>query len=196
MTAYDGGNRISLGQVAVDDKSNEITAIPRLLRMIDIRKGIVTIDAMGTQTAIVDGIIRGKGDYCLAVKGNQGSLYEDIDLYFSDAKLLEKLAKTGQHYQTVEKARSQIERRDYSVSDDVNWLAERHPKWQKWRGIGMTKHTIDKDGAITEEVRYFILSFKKRRLSRPLRAVFEGIGQWKACTGCWMWFTVKITIRP
>lgn len=135
MTAYDGGNRISLGQVAVDDKSNEITAIPRLLRMIDIRKGIVTIDAMGTQTAIVEEIIRGKGDYCLAVKGNQGSLYEDIDLYFSDAKLLEKLAKTGQHYQTVEKARSQIERRDYSVSDDVNWLAERHPKWQKWRGI-------------------------------------------------------------
>lgn len=135
VTAYDGGNRISLGQVAVDDKSNEITAIPRLLRMIDIRKGIVTIDAMGTQTAIVEEIIRGKGDYCLAVKGNQGSLYEDIDLYFSDAKLLEKLAKTGQHYQTVEKARSQIERRDYWVSDDVNWLAERHPKWQKWRGI-------------------------------------------------------------
>ncbi|MGZ7224786.1 ISAs1 family transposase, partial [Streptococcus pyogenes] len=71
VTAYDGSNQISIGQVVVEEKSNEITAIPRLLRMIDIRKGIVTIDAMGTQTSIVDEIIKGKGDYCLAVKGNQ-----------------------------------------------------------------------------------------------------------------------------
>ena len=100
------------------------------------------------------------GDYCLAVKGNQGTLHEDIDLYFSDAKLLSKLTEKGCHYQTIEKARSQIEVRDYWVSHDVKWLSQRHPKWQKLRGIGMTKNTIDKDGIITEEVRYFILSFK------------------------------------
>lgn len=161
VTAYDGGNRISLGQVVVDDKSNEITAIARLLRKIDSRKGIVTIDAMGTQTDIVDEIIKGKADYCLAVKGNQGTLHEDISLYFSDAKILEKLEKKGLHYQTIEKAHSQIEVRDYWVSYDVKWLAERHPKWQKLRGIGMTKNRIDKDGVITEETRYFILSFKQ-----------------------------------
>lgn len=161
VTAYDGSNHLSIGQVVVDEKSNEITAIPRLLRMIDIRKGIVTIDAMGTQTDIVDEIIKGKGDYCLAVKGNQTTLLEDITLYFSDAKLFEKLVKKGQHYQTVEKARSQIEKRDYWVSYDVKWLSESHPKWQKLRGIGMTKNTIDKDGVLTEEVRYFIISFKK-----------------------------------
>lgn len=161
VTAYDGGNRISLGQVVVDDKSNEITAIPRLLRKIDSRKGIVTIDAMGTQTDIVDEIIKGKADYCLAVKGNQGTLHEDISLYFSDAKILENLEKKGVHYQTIEKARSQIEVRDYWVSYDVKWLADRHPKWQKLRGIGMTTNRIDKDGVITEETRYFILSFKE-----------------------------------
>lgn len=161
VTAYDGANHLSIGQVVVDEKSNEITAIPRLLRIIDIRKGIVTIDAMGTQTDIVDEIIKGKGDYCLAVKGNQTTLLEDITLYFSDAKLLEKLKQKGQHYQTVEKARSQIEKRDYWVSYDVKWLSESHPKWQKLRGIGMTKNTIDKDGVLTEEVRYFIISFKK-----------------------------------
>lgn len=161
VTAYDGVNRFSLGQVAVDEKSNEITAIPRLLRMVDIQKGIVTIDAMGTQREIVEEIIKGKGDYCLAVKGNQGTLHEDICLYFSDAKLLEQLKKKGQHVQTMEKARSQIEIRDYWVSYDVNWLSERHPKWQKLRGIGMTKNTIDKNGVLTEEVRYFIISFKK-----------------------------------
>lgn len=161
VTAYDGGNHLSLGQVVVDEKSNEITAIPRLLRLIDIRKGIVTIDAMGTQTEIADEIIKGKGDYCLAVKGNQVTLYEDISLYFRDAKLLEKLAKKGQHVQTTEKARSQIEVRDYWVSYDVKWLSERHPKWQKLRGIGMTRNMIDKDGEIREEIRYFILSSKQ-----------------------------------
>ncbi|HEM4671678.1 TPA: ISAs1 family transposase [Streptococcus suis] len=160
VTAYDGDNRISLGQVVVEEKSNEITAIPRLLRLIDIRKGIVTIDAIGTQAEIVDEIIKSKGDYCLALKGNQGSLHEDIDLYFSDAKLLSQLTEKGCHYQTIEKARSQIEERDYWVSHDVKWLSQRHPKWKKLRGIGMTKNTIDKDGIITEEVRYFILSFK------------------------------------
>lgn len=115
---------------------------------------------MGTQTDIVDVIISGKGDYCLAVKGNQGNLHEAIALYFSDARLLSKLTEKGCHYQTMEKARSQIEVRDYWVSHDVKWLSQRHPKWEKLRGIGMTKNTIDKDGIIMEEVRYFILSFK------------------------------------
>ncbi len=84
-----------MGQVSVEEKSNEITAIPRLLRMIDLQQGIVTMDAKGTQTDIVVEILQGKGDYCLAVKGNQGTLHEDIALYFSDAKLLEKLNKKG-----------------------------------------------------------------------------------------------------
>ncbi|MGX7776859.1 ISAs1 family transposase [Streptococcus pluranimalium] len=161
VTAYDGSKKISMGQVCVEEKSNEIKVIPRLLRMIDLRQGIVTMDAMGTQTDIVAEIIQGKGDYCLAVKGNQGTLHEEIALYFSDAKLLEKLKKKGQHYQTVETARSQIEIRDYWVSYDVNWLSERHPKWQKLRGIGMPQNTIDKDGVLSEEIRYFIISFKK-----------------------------------
>ncbi|HHJ5796731.1 TPA: ISAs1 family transposase, partial [Streptococcus pyogenes] len=100
-------HHLSLGQVAVEEKSNEIVAIPQLLRTIDIRKSIVTIDAMGTQTAIVDTIIKGKADYCLAVKGNQETLYDDIALYFSDVNLLEELQENAQYYQTVEKSRGQ-----------------------------------------------------------------------------------------
>lgn len=160
VTAYSTDNKISLSQVAVDEKSNEITAIPRLLRTIDIRKGIVTIDAMGTQTEIVDEIIKGKGDYCLTVKGNQGSLHEDIALYFSDAKLLDKLVQKGQHYQTIEKARGQIETRDYWISTNVRWLTQNHSKWQKLRGIGMTRNTVEKEGKVSQETRYFIFSFK------------------------------------
>lgn len=130
VTAYDGGNRISLGQVAVDDKSNEITAIPRLLRQLDLRKSVATIDAMGTQTEIADVIISGKCDYCLAVKGNQGTLHEDICLYFSDAKLLSKLSEKGCHYQSLEQAHSQIEVRDYWVSYDVPRPYEmEEPSW-------------------------------------------------------------------
>lgn len=83
------------------------------MHQLDLCKSIVTIDAMGTQTDIVDVIISGKGDYCLAVKGNQGNLHEAIAFYFSDARLLSKLTEKGCHYQTMEKARSQIEVRDY-----------------------------------------------------------------------------------
>ncbi|MER0123531.1 ISAs1 family transposase, partial [Streptococcus sp. ZJ100] len=72
-----------------------------------------------------------------------------------------QLAKKDQYYQTVEKAHGQIEVRDYWVSYDVKWLSERHPKWHKLRGIGMTKTTLDRDGELIEEVRYFIISFKK-----------------------------------
>lgn len=160
VTAYDGGHHLSLGQVAVDEKSNEIVAIPPLLRTIDIRKGIVTMDAMGTQTEIVDEIIKGKGDYCLAVKRNQETLYDDITLYFSDVNVLEELQEKGQYYQTVEKARGQIEVREYWVSSDIKWLCQNHPKWHKLRGIGMTRNTIDKDGQQSQEIRYFIFSFK------------------------------------
>lgn len=92
--------------------------------------------------------------------GNQRSLQEDICLYFSDSKLFSKLTESGCHYQTIEKARSQIEVRDYWLSHDVKWLRQRHPKWKKLRETGMTKNTLDKDVVITEEVRYFIFSFK------------------------------------
>lgn len=160
VTAYDGGHHLSLGQVAVDEKSNEIVAIPPLLRTIDIRKGIVTMDAMGTQTEIVDEIIKGKGDYCLAVKRNQETLYDDITLYFGDVNVLERLQQKGQYYQTIEKARGQIEVREYWVSSDIKWLCQNHPKWHKLRGIGMTRNTIDKDGQLSQEIRYFIFSFK------------------------------------
>ena len=146
--------------MAADEKSNESTAIPRLLRTIDIRQSIVTMDAMGTQTSIVDEIIKGKADYCLAVKGNQGNLQEDISLYFSDAKLLDSLEQKGHHYQTVEKARGQIETRDYWISTSINWLRQSHPHLHKLRGIGMTRNTIDRDGVISQETRYFIFSFK------------------------------------
>ncbi|MBK0349024.1 ISAs1 family transposase, partial [Aerococcaceae bacterium zg-ZJ1578] len=160
VTAYDGTNHISLGQVAVEEKQNEISAIPRLLRMIDIRKGIVTIDAMGTQVEIVDEIIKGKGDYCLAVKRNQGTLYEDISLYFEDESMRKQIEKKQGYYRKIEKSHGQIETREYWATSNINWLKENHSRWQKLRSIVMTTNTIEKNGEITKETRYYITSVK------------------------------------
>lgn len=87
VTVYDEGHHLSLGQATLDEKSKEIVAIPQLLRTISIRKSIVTIDAMARRQLS----LKGKADYCLAVKRNQETLYAGITLYFSDAKLLKKL---------------------------------------------------------------------------------------------------------
>ena len=160
VTGFDGAHHLSLGQERVTEKSNEIIAIPYLLRKIDIRKAIITIDAMGTQKEIARVIIEGKGQYCLAVKGNQRSLYEDILEYVEEKGLLEKLEKKGLHYSTLEQARGQIERRDYWLCPNAKWLSERHPDWPKLRAIGVTRNQIERDGQLKEEWRYYILSFK------------------------------------
>jgi predicted transposase YbfD/YdcC len=143
-----------VGEVRVDEKSNEITAIPELLRVINVKGHIVTIDAMGCQTDIAALIIKKRGDYVLALKGNQSSLHDDVKLYFADPELL-----SGCSYsKTVEKARSNIEKREYWQTDDISWLSQK-PDWAGLRSIAMTKNTITKsDGSVTTEVRYYISS--------------------------------------
>ena len=93
VSAWSKEDGLSLGQKAVDEKSNEITAIPELLQVLNIKGHIVTIDAMGTQVKIAEQIIKQKGDYVLAVKANQGNLYEEVVDYFNDAELLTKVKK-------------------------------------------------------------------------------------------------------
>jgi len=143
-----------LGEVLVDDKSNEITAIPELLRVLNIKGHIITIDAMGCQTDIAKLIRKKRADYVLALKGNQGTLHEDVKLYFDDPDLLAGCAYT----KTVEKARSNVERREYWQTDDILWLSQKKD-WAGIKSIAMTKNTITKDdGTATTEVRYFISS--------------------------------------
>jgi len=143
-----------LGEVLTDEKSNEITAIPELLRVINIKGHIVTIDAMGCQTAIAE-LIKGKrADYVLALKGNQGTLHEDVKLYFDAPELLSGCAYT----KTIEKAHSSIERREYWQTEDISWLSQKKD-WKGLKSIAMTKNTITKnDGITSTEVRYFISS--------------------------------------
>ncbi|MDR0304091.1 MAG: ISAs1 family transposase [Chitinispirillales bacterium] len=146
-------NKLCWGQERVSDKSNEITAIPKLLDRLNIEKQIVTTDAMGTQKDIVKKIIEKKGDYVLALKGNQHNFYDEVKLYFEDKEFLGKSAK----HHTTEKARGGIERREYWQTDDVSWLAQRD-EWEGLKSIGMTRNTTTKNGKTTVETRYFISS--------------------------------------
>ena len=146
-----------LGQKTVEEKSNEITAIPEVLDAIGIKGQVVTIDAMGTQTAIAEKIREKRADYVLALKGNQGTLHEDVKLYFQDWK--EELKVSGGYYRTMEKAHGQTEIREYYQTEDIKWLSGKK-NWKGLKSIGMEEKTIRKNGKQEKEYRYYISSLK------------------------------------
>lgn len=143
-----------LGQRRVEEKTNEIKAIPELLDHLNIKGTIITTDAMGTQTAIVKKIRQKRADYVLALKANQGSLLEDVREYFTDKELREKCAyKKG-----IEKARGNLEKREYWQTEDIGWLSQKK-EWAGIKSIIMTRNTIaGSDGSTKVEERYFISS--------------------------------------
>jgi predicted transposase YbfD/YdcC len=146
---------LSLGQVACAEKSNEITAIPELLRLVDIKGAIITIDAMGTQKAIAAQIINGEADYVLALKGNQGTLHEAI-IEHIDERLDGDLAG-AREYVTTEKGHGREETRTYLQLPAPKNL----PGFAQWKGlksIGVVTSRCLRDGKETIEVRYYISS--------------------------------------
>ena len=142
-----------LFQKLVDHKTNEAKTIPLLLDEINIKGHVVTTDAAGCYKDIAETIVKSKADYVLALKGNQQSLHEDVGLYFENIELLKKCA----YHKTTEKARSQIEIREYWQTDDISWLAQRKD-WAKLKTIAMTRNTITKGDKTTIETRFFISS--------------------------------------
>jgi predicted transposase YbfD/YdcC len=146
---------LSLGQVACAEKSNEITAIPELLRLVDIKGAIITIDAMGTQKAIAAQIIKGEGDFVLALKGNQETLHQAI-IEHIDEKLEGDLAGAREHV-TTEKGHGREETRTYLQLPAPKSL----PGFAQWKGlksIGVVTSCCLRDGKETIEVRYYISS--------------------------------------
>ena len=149
-----------LGQKAVEEKTNEITAIPQLLNTIIIKGTVITIDAMGTQTAIAEKIKEKRADYVLAVKENQPNLYNNIKEYFEDKEFLDIIKKSGNYKKTFDKAHSQSEIREYYQTDNIKWLDNRE-KWKGIKSIGMVCKTIIKNNTKVIEKRYYISSLKK-----------------------------------
>ncbi len=157
ISAWSKEDGFCLGQKAVKEKSNEITAIPELLKKLQIKGQIVTIDAMGTQKEIAKEIRQKRADYVLAVKGNQQGLHEELMEYFADEEFQKRIKAAGGYKKQSEKARSQIETREYYQTEDIKWLSGK----QGWRGlksIAMEKTTIQKGDKVQTAVRYYISS--------------------------------------
>lgn len=159
-------NGFCIGETKVQDKTNEIKAIPKLLDSLNIKGHIITTDAMGCQTDIVKKIHQKKADYVLALKGNQSTLHDDVKLYFTDSEFLSKSA----YHRTVEKARGGVEVREYWQTDDIAWLPQKK-EWTGLKSIAMTRNTITKTDKVTTEVRYFIssLAVDVKEVARAIR---------------------------
>ena len=143
--------------VKVAEKSNEIVAIPALLNMMAIEGAIVTIDAMGCQHDIAEKILDEKADYVLALKGNQGTLREDIEAFTSEQRANGfKDTKVSRH-EMVDGDHGRIETRTYTAIHDVAWLQERH-NWPGLRGVVMVESTREIGDKIERETRFYITS--------------------------------------
>ena len=170
VSAWASENQVVLGQVKTDEKSNEITAIPKLLDLLNIKGCIVTIDAAGCQTKIAHTIKECEADYVLALKGNQGTLHEDVKLYFEYA--LNRKFKNIEHsyHETLEGDHGRIETRRYWTIDHIDWL-ESKDKWTGLSSIGMVESIREMDGKISIEKRFYIssLSSDAQRFGHAVR---------------------------
>jgi predicted transposase YbfD/YdcC len=157
VSAWATQNRLVLGQRKVDEKSNEITAIPELLKMLELKDALVTIDAMGCQKKIAEQIISQQADYVLALKGNQGNLYEDVVQLFESACWSEQTDIDAQYHQTTERGHGRRESRRYSIVRQTEHLVD-SSEWVGLNSIGCVESQRDYNNQITIERRYYILS--------------------------------------
>ncbi len=160
VSAWASANRLVLGQIAVDEKSNEITALPALLKLLMLKGCIVTIDAMGCQTDIAQTIIDREADYVLALKENQGTMYHAVVHLFADAHATAFVDYDYDAAQTVDGGHGRVEIRRYWTISDPLTLAHLDPdrEWAGLRGIGMVAAERRAKGKVTHETRYYLTS--------------------------------------
>jgi predicted transposase YbfD/YdcC len=168
VSAWAESNHLVLGQLKVQDKSNEITALPALLRVLELAGCIVTMDAMGCQKKIAREIVEADADYVLALKGNHEVVHEEVKT-FLDAVVAERLAPARKGvalsaaaaslgvWETVEKDHGRIETRRYYQSDALGWFADRE-QWAGLRSVGMVEAMREVGGTRTVERRYYLSS--------------------------------------
>ena len=160
VSAWAHTNRVVLGQIKTEEKSNEITAIPELLNLLNIRNSVVTIDAMGFQKAIAAQIIDQEGDYVLALKGNQGNFHQDVIDFFADAEHNDFNGIPYDYHETFDKNHGRIEIRRYWTVKSIYLPGEEKAKWKGLNIIGMVESERHADGKTTVERRYYIASLE------------------------------------
>jgi len=170
VTAFAAENDIILGQLKTAEKSNEITAIPELLETLALKGCIVTIDAMGCQTAITKKIREGKGDYVLGLKGNQGLLHAEAVNFFEQAIAVGAEESGCDYFRTIEKGHGRIEEREIWVTPDLNWLYG-VSEWEGLQSLICVQSTREEKGKTTVEWRYYISSLREKaeRLGQIIR---------------------------
>jgi predicted transposase YbfD/YdcC len=171
VSAWATANHISLGQVVVDQKSNEITAIPKLLELLDVSGCLVTIDAIGCQAEIAEKIVEGKADYVLAVKANQPTLHEGIVEFFLGHMEDDFVRVKASRHETVEEGHGRSEHRTYYVCDAPEDLPDRG-RWKGLKRIGVAISDTVRGGKPCDDVRYYILS--KKLSARSFGAAVRG----------------------
>ena len=168
VSAWANTNQLVLGQQKVDDKSNEITAIPKLLKQLDITGAVITMDAMGCQTKIAQQIMDQNGDYLISLKGNQGTLHEDVKLYFNSKQTCPEIGN-----EAYDAGHGRFEKRTVFASSDIEWLKKSHPKWAGLTSIIAVTAERETPKKTTKETRYFISSIDAtdpKRLGQIVRA--------------------------
>jgi predicted transposase YbfD/YdcC len=154
ISAYATEARLVLAQEKVEEKSNEITAIPKLLDVLDLRGSTITIDAMGCQHEIAKRIIEKEGNYIFTLKGNQSALSEDVQDFFND----KEFCKTMSCYEDHDKGHGRQELRKCLVATDIKWLKERYPKRRGLRSVIRIESTRKIGKKMTQETRYYVSS--------------------------------------
>jgi predicted transposase YbfD/YdcC len=152
VSAWGCEQRLVLAQIATDAKSNEITAVPKLLEMLSLKGTIVTTDALNCQRAIAQQIIDQGGDYALALKGNQGTLHDDVKLFLDDPSCQATMTKP-----LVEADHGRIETRTATVSTDIEWLQKDH-QWPGLAAVGKVVRIREAPDRTTTETAYYLLS--------------------------------------
>lgn len=159
VSAFAAENGVVLGQIKVDDKSNEITAIPALLELLDIKGCIVTIDAMGCQEKIAEKIIYKGADYVLAVKENQKQLHEELEDFFVIAREHDFHAVNHDYFEENHKGHGRVEVRRYWISNTLDTVSKPE-RWRSLKNIGMVEAERYIEGKTSFETRYFITSIE------------------------------------
>lgn len=166
---------ICIGQKFIEEKTNEIPAAQELLSLMDLKGSIVTADAMNCQKDTAATIVGGKGDYVLALKGNQPLFYEEVRGYFTEEVRKELCKKKNCWHKTTEKEHGGVAIREYYITEDIGWYSEKK-MWKKLKSFGMVKKTLEKaNGNRYEEERYYICSIDAdaREFERAVR------GHWR-----------------
>jgi len=161
VNVWANSNHLIIGQMKVADKSNEITAIPELIKILDLSECIITIDAMGCQKEIAKEIVKKKSDYVLALKGNHKNMHEDVSDFLDE--MITKRFKDGNeqipydYYEKVEKGHGRIEKRKYWITNKIEWLVN-YKQWDKFSTVGVVEATREINGKKSVERRYYISS--------------------------------------